>query len=83
MRKMTDAIAEAILALEELKEDTNLPKNMKQKIMQIITDLQTKGKSSLSISKIVNALEEISEDMNLQSYTRTQLFNIVSILEAV
>jgi len=80
---MEGLIQNAIEALEELKEDTNLPKNVKIKIVKIIIDLQARGNSNLEIKKVLSQLEEISEDMNLQAYTRTQLFNIVSILEGV
>lgn len=80
---MEGLIQNAIEALEELKEDTNLPKNVKIKIVKIIIDLQARGNSNLEINKVLSQLEEISEDMNLQAYTRTQLFNIVSILEGV
>ena len=83
MSIMEGLIQNAIEALEELKEDTNLPKNVKIKIVKIIIDLQARGNSNLEINKVLSQLEEISEDMNLQAYTRTQLFNIVSILEGV
>ena len=79
---MIEAIAQVLNALQELLEDTGLPKNARQKIERIMREL-SKGKSNMEISKAIQELEEIGEDMNLQSYTRTQLFNLVSLLESV
>ena len=79
---MIEAIAQVLNALQELLEDTGLPKNARQKIERIVREL-SKGKSNMEISKAIQELEEIGEDMNLQSYMRTQLFNLVNLLESV
>ncbi|MBS3176407.1 UPF0147 family protein [Candidatus Woesearchaeota archaeon] len=79
---MSKSIQEAIAALEELNGDASLPKNVKQKLIKILTGLKGKTISNLEVSKALHEIEEITEDTNLQSYTRMQLFNVVSLLEA-
>lgn len=80
---MDDDISMIISALEELQDDTTVPKNIKQKILTTIQILNDKVEVSIKVSKALTELEEVAEDTNMQPYTRTQLWNIVSMLEAV
>ena len=75
--------AETIEQLQELEEDTNIPKNIKIKIKRISDILKEDVEISIKINKALNELDEISSDPNLESYTRTQIWNIVSILEKI
>lgn len=70
-----------INALEELKEDATVPKNIKKKIQGCIDILQENVELSIRVNKVLHELEEISEDSNMQAYTRTQIWNISSMLE--
>ena len=74
---------ETIETLQELEEDTNLPKNIKIKIQKIIEMLKEDAEVSIKVNKALNDLDEISNDPNLESYTRAQLWNIVSLLEKI
>ena len=74
---------EAIETLEELGEDSNIPKNVKIKINNIIDMLKGETEPSIKINKALSGLDEISDDPNLDSFTRTQIWNIVSILEKI
>ena len=78
---MNENVEQALNALEELNEDTTVPKNVKQKLIKLISDLKRKETTHLELSKALHELEEISEDMYLPSYIRTQLFNVTSLLE--
>jgi len=69
--------------LEELREDTTVPKNVRLKIEKIMQVLNGKTEKSIKVSKALNELEEIADDVNLQSYTRTQVWNVISALEKI
>jgi len=73
--------AAVIEALEELKVDTSVPKNVKTKIESTIYALQEEIAVSLRASKALHELEDIAEDNNMQPHIRTQIFNVVSLLE--
>ena len=73
-----------IETISELKEDSTVPKNVKEKVHQILATLKDeKAEISMRVDKALQMLDEIAEDYNLQSYTRTQLWNIVSMLEKI
>jgi uncharacterized protein (UPF0147 family) len=67
--------------LNEVQEDSTVPKNVRTKIQQIIVTLQDKTEVSIKVNKAIDVLDEISNDVNLHSYTRTQLWNAISVLE--
>ncbi|AJF61151.1 TPA: hypothetical protein HA239_05165 [Candidatus Woesearchaeota archaeon] len=69
--------------LQELLDDTTVPKNVKTKIQQIIDSLNQKTELSLRVNKALSLLDEISDDNNIQPYTRTQIWNVASILESI
>lgn len=78
-----DAMQQVMFALEELKDDEFVPRNVKNKISQTIQVLSQDGEVSIRVSKALTELESLSEDVNVEAHTRSQLFNIVSLLEAV
>jgi len=78
-----EKIKEIIYAFSDLKEDTSVPKNIKNRINNIIEILNQDSDLSIRVNKVSNELDEILEDTNIQSYTRIQILNIVSLLETV
>jgi uncharacterized protein (UPF0147 family) len=74
-------IEEVITALSMLGEETGVPKNVKSKIQEIMSNLKNKEDLSITINKALSDLEEVAEDANMQSYTRTQMLNVISLLE--
>ena len=80
---MNETLDEAMTALEELSQDTTVPKNIKTKILDIMGMLKNDADLSLKVNKALSELDEINDDANLQPYTRTQIWNIVSLLEAI
>ena len=74
---------EVIEAINELKGDNTVPKNVKAKLDNVVILLNEKGEDSIKISRVLHEIEEISEDSNMQSYTRTQIFNVLSLLEMI
>jgi len=78
-----EKIKEVIDALSELITDLAVPKNIKNKINQMIEILKDDSDLSIRVNKVLNGLDEISDDTNMQAYTRIQILNIVSLLETI
>lgn len=76
-------IKEIIDALSELGNDLAVPKNVKNKINQMINILEDDSDLSIRVNKVLNELDEIADDTNMQAYTRIQILNIVSLLETI
>ncbi|MBD3361169.1 hypothetical protein GF358_00045 [Candidatus Woesearchaeota archaeon] len=74
-------IRNAIEMLQEMLEDSGVPKNVRTRLEKTIEVLQQKEENKIKISRALHELEEISNDTNMQADTRTQLFNVVSVLE--
>jgi uncharacterized protein (UPF0147 family) len=74
---------EVIGALTELENDASVPKNIKNKINEMLKFINESSDKSLKINKLLHELEEISSDVNLQPFIRTQFWNISSMLEAI
>ncbi len=78
-----DSVQGIIELIEELKEDTTLPKSVITKLDHIIDLLSKNENLSIKIDKVLNELDDLTCDANLPPYTRTQLWNIVSLLETM
>jgi uncharacterized protein (UPF0147 family) len=79
----TTNFSSVIEALNELKNDSGIPKNLKNKILEMLNDLKQTEDNSMIINKLLSELEDISSDINLQPFVRTQLYNISSMLETI
>ena len=73
-------IQEIIYTLNELKEDSTISKNIKEKIEKIISFLEQD--EALGVDKAINEIEDMMETNNIPAYTRTQIWNVVSLLES-
>lgn len=80
---MSDELQQVLVALQELNEDSTVPKNVKLKVENTIKMLNANAELSIKVSKALNELEVVADDSNVQAHTRTQIFNIVSLLELV
>lgn len=74
-------INEVVDLLNELKDDSTIPKNVKGRIDDIIMLLNGTADTSLNVNKALDMLDEIGDDVNLQPFARTQVWNVVSMLE--
>lgn len=84
MSDMTQQISEIdaiVNSLNEIQEDTTVPRNVRTQIQAIVSTLKTDTELSIKINKALNELDEIANDVNLQPYNRTQIWNIMSMLE--
>ena len=78
-----EKLKDIIDALSELSIDLAVPKNIKNKIRDMISILEDDSELSIRINKVLNELDEIADDPNMQSYTRVQILNIASLLETI
>jgi uncharacterized protein len=79
-----EQIGEIVQVLEELKDDSTVPRNVKSKIESSIATLKNeKEEIPIRVDKVLQDFDEISNDTNTQSYTRSQIWNIVSMLESL
>ena len=76
-----ELLGEIISLMKELEQDTGIPSNTKEKIVNSITTLNQDMDLSVKASKVIHEMEEVSQNNNIGSYTRTQLWSIVSLLE--
>ena len=78
-----EKLKDVIDSLSELSSDLAVPKNIKNKISNMINILEDDSELSIRINKVLNELDEIADDPNMQAYTRVQILNIVSLLETI
>jgi uncharacterized protein (UPF0147 family) len=76
-------IIEIIQALQEVEEDSSIPKNIKEKICHTIKLMNEETDLSIKLSRVLQSLEELSENTNMEAFTRSQIFNIVSMIEGL
>ena len=75
---------ELIEIINELSEDSSVPRNVKDKLKSINIILTDESREkNISINEAKDILSELSEDQNLQTFSRTQLWNISSMLEEI
>lgn len=69
--------------LEEMQEDSLLPRSVKNRITSVISILEQDCEVSLRVNKSLQELEDVSQDPNLQPFLRTQLWHVASLLETI
>lgn len=79
--KLEESFNEIKSALNMLKNDEGLPRNIKAKIDIILSSLDEDCELTMKVGKSLHMLDEISEDMNIQPFIRTQVWNVSSLLE--
>lgn len=73
---------EIIEALSAIEQDTDVPKNIRTKISEMIMTLgNTAEDFELKIDQTIQRLDELSSDPNLPSFTRTQIWSVMSCME--
>ena len=81
---MNDQMKEIIDLIQELQDDSTVPRNVKNKLQDMQTELSDEsGDLSLKVNKILSDVEEIANDINLPMFTRTQIWNLTSLLEGL
>ncbi|MFC1801655.1 UPF0147 family protein [Nanoarchaeota archaeon] len=72
-------LKEIIFFLNELREDSTVNKNIKEKIGKVINLLE--NDNELGVAKALTEFEDLMEKNEIQPYTRSQIWNVVSMLE--
>jgi uncharacterized protein (UPF0147 family) len=82
---MDGKISNIIEALQELSNDSTVPRNIKVKVENVINILKDDKEpdDNIKVNKALSELDEISDDTNIQTFTRTQIWNIASMLERI
>ncbi len=75
---------EVIYLLEEMSQDSSVPKNVRKNAQDARTKMENQ-KTSLDIrcATAISMLDEISNDPNVPSHGRASLYTIISKLEAL
>ena len=71
---------EILLTLNNIRTDSDVPKNIRNKIIMTINCIEEKKEDCLKASQILENLEDITNDPNIPSETRIEIMNIMSIL---
>lgn len=69
--------------MDEIEEDTSIPRNIRKTISEAKKRLKTNEDETIKIGAVVYSLEEIAEDINMPSHARTQIWTILSALESM
>ncbi|MBD3259356.1 hypothetical protein GF371_01870 [Candidatus Woesearchaeota archaeon] len=80
--KMNEQLLEVVEVLQEVLNDDTVPKNVKARIENAISELQRNDDRNIAIHKALNELDELADNTNIEPYTRSQIWNIVSLLES-
>ena len=82
---MDGKISNIIEALQELSNDSTVPRNIKVKVENVINILKDDKEpdNNIKVNKALSELDEISDDTNIQTFTRAQIWNIASMLERI
>ncbi len=76
-------VQEVIQELSAIKEDSDVPKNIRERIREMILSLNSDGEDfQLKVDKTIQNLDDISNDPNLPSFTRTQIWGVMSSMES-
>jgi len=78
-----DKVQNIVEYLDEMKNDSTVPRNVKSKMDEVILILNDELDLSMRIDKAVHIFDKLNDDVNIDSFTRTQLWNVVSLIEAL
>jgi len=77
-------IKKAIEILEQVSEDSTVPKNIREKALNACSALKEEETDiPIRINKSMQELDDLAEDQNISTYTRTQILNVVTLLEDI
>jgi len=78
-----DQINQVIEALEEIAEDSETSKSVRECLNSAIEELKNGEDRKVSIHKALNILDDLSDNPSLESYSRGQIWSIVGLLESM
>lgn len=69
--------------IEDLVNDTSIPKNIRRALSEAKTRLDSNEEKMVKISAAIYLIESITEDINMPAHARTQIWAIMSSLETL
>ena len=69
--------------IELLLTDAMIPKNVKNSLINIRTDIEKEGKNIVKLSEFIYTLQDISDDPNLPLNAKSDVWQLLNILEKV
>lgn len=69
--------------LDNLVNDTSIPKNIRRALSEAKARLDSGDEKSVKISAAIYVIESITEDINMPPHARTQIWAVMSALEAL
>ncbi len=69
--------------LENLVNDTSIPKNIRRALTEAKMRLDSAEEKSVKVSAAIYVIESIAEDINMPAHARTQIWAIMNALETL
>jgi hypothetical protein len=82
-KKLEEVIAQITKQMEQLINDTSVPRNVRSAIGSAKEKLNSPDESIVRISGAIYCVDAISTDINLPPQARTAVWNILSQLESI
>lgn len=79
MKMVNKNLDEIYDSLQELLDDVDVPRNIKERITKVKLVLEDK---ELGVDKALNEMDDLMESNDIPSFVRTQIWNVVSLLES-
>jgi len=80
---MEKNIADVVELINNVAEDTSVPKNIRRALVEARERLKTSDELSTKVGAAVYSIEAVSEDINMPMHARTQVWTILSALESI
>lgn len=72
-----------IEVLKEMQEDMTVPKNVKNKLLEVEGMLNSEEERKMNVNKAIDMIIDLADDVNLQPHVRTRILNLMSMLESL
>ncbi len=81
---MEEKVKKAIELLEQIAEDTSIPRNIRRGAAEVKERLMNENEPlDVRASSVIFIMDELANDQNLPLHGRTIVWNIMSQLEAI
>ncbi|MBD3397783.1 hypothetical protein GF412_01490 [Candidatus Micrarchaeota archaeon] len=77
------SVEEIVSLIDEVVEDTSVPKNIRKALSDAKQRLQTDDEQVVKVSAAIYSLESVAEDVNMPPHARMQIWSIMSELESL
>lgn len=81
-RRRSKIVMEVMSTINELMNDSTLPKGVKECLCEVKVTLREDGDWEVVKDSAIQLLEQATRDPNLPTFTRTQIWSIVTRLES-